>query len=484
VTESFDPDRSRDDWWQVESPSPGGPDLEARLAQRLIGQPAAIAAILPFVQMHDAGLSPEGRPAGVFLLLGPSGTGKTRTVEALADVLHGSAKQLVRIDCGELQEEHEIARLLGAPPGYVGHRESQPLLTQEGLEQVTSARSKLALVLFDEIEKAAPSLTRLLLGVLDKATLRLGDGTTLDFENTLIFMTSNLGAHEMVRELQPDIGFRSAAAADPAAVAGRLEQIGVAAVRKRFSPEFVNRVDAIVTYAPLGEDSLSAILDQQFADLQRHLDSRLEERSFGLVPTAAACQFLLSRGVSAQYGARELKRTIHRHVSQPLAVMITNREIPPGAEVGVDVDGPGTALVFSVAAVGRARTVPSPRTILVVDDNEDLVSWVAVYLADAGCRVLRAGSLHEAETWVAEHEVDAAFIDRLLPDGDGVQLAVRLRSSQPAVLSVVMTGAALSAEVQETCRRLGVPVLIKPFPGPEMLTLIDGQASRRMRSAG
>ena len=157
--------------------------------------------------MYRAGLGPEGRPAGVFLLLGPTGTGKTRTVEALADALHGNEKNLVRVDCGEFQMEHEIAKLIGAPPGYLGHRETPPMLTQQKLGAVTSEGSHLALVLFDEIEKAAPSMTRLLLGVLDKAVLRLGDNTSVNFERTLIFLTSNLGASAMRKEVLPDFGF-------------------------------------------------------------------------------------------------------------------------------------------------------------------------------------------------------------------------------------------------------------------------------------
>ena len=176
-------------------------DLFARLTEKVVGQAAAIEAIVPYVQMYQAGLAPEGRPAGVFLLLGPTGTGKTRTVEALAEVLHGSAKNLLKVDCGEFQMEHEVAKLIGAPPGYLGHRETQPMLTQQKLNAVTSEKCSLSLVLFDEIEKAAPSMTRLLLGVLDKAVLRLGDNTTVNFERTLIFMTSNLGARGMLREL-------------------------------------------------------------------------------------------------------------------------------------------------------------------------------------------------------------------------------------------------------------------------------------------
>src|SRR5208283_3335347 len=147
-------------------------------------QSAALTEIIPYVQMYRAGLAPEGRPAGVFLLLGPTGTGKTRTVEALADVLHGSDKHLVRVDCGEFQMEHEVAKLIGAPPGYLGHRETQPMLSQQKLNGVTSDQCSLSLVLFDEIEKAAPSMTRLLLGVLDKGLLRLGDNTTVNFEKS------------------------------------------------------------------------------------------------------------------------------------------------------------------------------------------------------------------------------------------------------------------------------------------------------------
>src|SRR6266853_5520503 len=172
-------------------------DLITLLSQKVVGQSAATKAIVPYVYMYQSGLAPEGRPAGVFLLLGPTGTGKTKTVEALAEVLHGSEKQLLKVDCGEFQMDHEVAKLVGAPPGYLGHRETQPMFTQQKLGSVTSESSNLSLVLFDEIEKAAPSMSRLLLGVLDKAILRLGDNTLVNFERTLIFLTSNLGGEAM-----------------------------------------------------------------------------------------------------------------------------------------------------------------------------------------------------------------------------------------------------------------------------------------------
>ncbi|MBZ5634133.1 MAG: AAA family ATPase [Acidobacteriia bacterium] len=311
----------------------GREELAEQLSSRLVGQAHAIAEIVPYVQMHRAGLGPEGRPAGVFLLLGPTGTGKTRTVEALADALHGSEKNLVRVDCGEFQMEHEIAKLIGAPPGYLGHRETLPMLTQQKLGAVTSEGSNLALVLFDEIEKAAPSMTRLLLGVLDKAVLRLGDNTSVNFERTHIFLTSNLGASAMRKEVLPDFGFGSAMAGTGEGTLRKLSSIGLGAVKRKFAPEFVNRIDAVVTYQPLDEDALEAILDHQIAALERHIAQRLEERAFTLELDPSARSFLLEKGTSREYGARELKRIILRRLTQPLAAMVEANLIPSGAVV-------------------------------------------------------------------------------------------------------------------------------------------------------
>lgn len=291
-------------------------------------------ALVPYIQMFQAGLAPEGRPVGVFLLLGPTGTGKTRTVEALAEVLHGSAKSMVKIDCGEFQLEHEVAKLIGAPPGYLGHRETHPLLTQTKLNAATSESSSLSIVLFDEIEKAAPSMNRLLLGVLDKATLRLGDNTSVNFERSLIFLTSNLGAREMARELVPNFGFGAmGSAADAKKQARKLENVSMAAVRRKFSPEFINRIDSIVTYQPLDQSSLERILDQLIEDFQLHIANRLGPRGFSIDVPEESRQFLLKRGTSVAYGARELKRTIHKHLIQPIAAMVANGLIEPGSRV-------------------------------------------------------------------------------------------------------------------------------------------------------
>jgi len=329
-------------------------DIGSALSQRLVGQPAAIAAIVPHVEMYRARLTPEGRPAGVFLLLGPTGTGKTKTVEALADVLHGSPKKLLKVDCGEYQMEHEVAKLLGAPPGYLGHRETQPLLTQQKLSAAASESCDLAIVLFDEIEKAAPSLVQLLLGVLDKGVLRLGDGTQVNFEKSMIFLTSNLGARAMSHELRPEFGFESLTArADPRTDSPcncKLDRIGIAAVRKNFSPEFINRIDAMITYRPLDSQALAAILDQQIEDLQAHIDRRLGEQAFRIEVPARARKFLLDRGASPEYGARELKRTVHSHLIQPLATLVAGGEIEPGARVRAELGSGKEKLVMRSSA--------------------------------------------------------------------------------------------------------------------------------------
>ena len=313
--------------------------LSARLADLLIGQPEAIETIVPYVQMFQAGLSPDGRPVGVVLLLGPTGTGKTRTVEALAEVLHGSSKNLLKIDCGEFQMEHEVAKLIGAPPGYLGHRETQPMLNQAKINSVASEENNISLILFDEIEKAAVSMNRLLLGILDKATLRLGDNSTVNFQNCLIFLTSNLGAKSMQRANKPDFGYEAMLPARPLEDAGKMQSIGMAAVRQKFSPEFVNRIDSVITYKPLDRKACEFILDHILADFGALVHQRLGLMAFRLSCTAAARNLLLEGGTSIEYGARELKRTVQRNFIQPVAALVAQGRVPPASLVTLDAKG-------------------------------------------------------------------------------------------------------------------------------------------------
>src|SRR6202046_3852656 len=191
-------------------PAKTGPDafvLEETLRKRIIGQDHAIREIVDVYQTFAAGMSSPGRPAGSLLFLGPTGSGKTRTVEAVAEALVGSQSAVVKIDCAEFQHSHEIAKLIGSPPGYLGHRETKAMLSQEALDQHHTEKVKLSFVLFDEIEKASDALWNLLLGVLDKGTLTLGDNRKVDFSRALIFMTSNLGATEMSNLINPRLGF-------------------------------------------------------------------------------------------------------------------------------------------------------------------------------------------------------------------------------------------------------------------------------------
>lgn len=310
--------------------------IAAQLGRMLIGQSEAIDAIVPYVQMHQAGLSPEGRPIGVILLLGPTGTGKTRTVEALAEALHGSPKNLLKVDCGEFQMEHEVAKLIGAPPGYLGHRETQPLLTQAKLNAVASESSDISLVLFDEIEKAAPSMTRLLLSILDKGTLRLGDNTTVNFERTIIFLTSNLGAKAIQRVNKPDFGFEAMLPSGLPVCGRKLQNVGMSAVRQKFSPEFVNRIDSVVTYKALDRKACESILDQILASSSKLIETRLGLRAFKLQCTPGGRKQLLDLGVSTEFGARELKRTVQRNFIQPVAALASEGRITPGSTVILD----------------------------------------------------------------------------------------------------------------------------------------------------
>lgn len=323
--------------------NPQANELAEQFEELLVGQPGVARQVLPFIQTFQAGLSPEGRPAGVFLLLGPTGTGKTRTVEALAEVLHGSSRNILRIDCGEYQMDHEVAKLVGAPPGYLGHRETQPLFSQARVNAASSERCALSIILLDEIEKAAPSMMRLLLGILDLGTLRLGDNNTVNLERTVIFMTSNLGAERMQAELKPTLGF--GAMASPTASAKRLESIGGHAARKKFSPEFMNRIDATITYVPLTDKAMEQILDLQIEAIQQHIDTRLNTRAFEITISTKLRRHLLQVGTSSIYGARELKRTIQKFVLQPLAGVVASGRIPPGALVHMDLKAGGKILV-------------------------------------------------------------------------------------------------------------------------------------------
>src|SRR5438093_5561361 len=238
-------------------------DFERRLLGKIVGQDRAVRRIVNMYQIYLAGMAMPNRPIGNLLFLGPTGSGKTRIVEASAEILFGSPRAFIKIDCAEFQHTHEIAKLIGSPPGYLGHKETPPVLTQEVLDRHRNNRNDFSLVLFDEIEKASPALWRLLLGILDKATLTLGDNRKVDFSRTIIFMTSNLGAKELSQLLEGYIGFAPAATQE--VERGDLDQkiyrTALEAAKRNFSREFMNRIDSVVVDGGLQQNNFQSILD-------------------------------------------------------------------------------------------------------------------------------------------------------------------------------------------------------------------------------
>jgi len=450
----------------------GATSIVDLLSEKIVGQQTAITGIASTIKTYQAGLAPLGRPAGVFLLLGPTGTGKTRTVEALAEILHNTMDKVVKINCGEFQSDHEVAKLLGSPPGYLGHKETKPLLTQDRLEEVTTPYCDLSIVLFDEIEKAAPAISKLLLGVLDKATLRLGDNTEVNFEKSLIFLTSNLGAREMMKELHPDFGFRPPTTDDTSGITKRLEGIALNAVRKLYSPEFVNRIDVVVTFQPLDSEALALILDQQIADLQQHVNSRLADNCFNIEISQESRAFLLEKGTSPEFGARELKRAIHRYLTQPLATLVIECKIKPRSTVRVTVNEAKDGLAFETEMPDGQAASQRP-TLLIVDDNRDFLRLLSLELADATrWSVATAQSVAEAESITATEKIDFAVLDLLLPDGNGIDLGAKLKQQQPGIPVAIMTGAELTLREEDKCRKSNFDVVNKPFLPQQIIGLV------------
>ena len=320
-------------------------DFEQELSARVVGQESALQALAQLFQVYQAGLNTPGRPIGTLLFLGPTGTGKTRSVEAAAEVLFGNQNAFVRIDCAEYQHPHEISKLIGAPPGYLGHRETPPLLSQETLDSYQTERSRLTLVLFDEIEKASDALWQLLLGVLDKATLTLGDNRKVDFSRALVVMTSNLGAREMEKLADEPFGFACVSQRSAEALEGQCYRAGVEAARRKFSPEFMNRLDKVVVFKRLTDESMSQILELELQAVQRRI-LKLNQCRFIMRYTDQARRFLLAKGTSARYGARELKRTIERFVVLPLSNLVATRQVKDGDILLTDLASDEAELIF------------------------------------------------------------------------------------------------------------------------------------------
>jgi ATP-dependent Clp protease ATP-binding subunit ClpB len=361
-------------------------DFEAGLRRKIVGQDEAVQAVVDLYQVFRAGLNSPGRPVGNLLFLGPTGAGKTRVVEATAEVLFGDPRAVIKVDCAEFQHSHEIAKLIGSPPGYLGHRETHPLITQEALAQYHSEKLKISFLLFDEIEKASDALWQLLLGILDKATLTLGDNRRVDLSQTMIFMTSNLGGVEITELMTGGMGFAPVRRADTVVrLDEKVEKTAAEAAKRKFAPEFMNRIDKTVVFHPLRSEQLEQILEIELGMVQQRVLETAKGRFLFRV-TQPARDFLLREGTDLKYGARHLKRAIERHVVYPLASLLATEQVSLGDVISIDWQHGAPGLTFlkeaggalvpiatepeglmaeAAAASGDARTVPaaSARTL-------------------------------------------------------------------------------------------------------------------------
>jgi ATP-dependent Clp protease ATP-binding subunit ClpA len=326
-------------------------EFEGALRRRIVGQDAAIEKVTEIYQMFMAGLNPPSRPVGNLLFLGPTGSGKTRVVEAMAEALFGDARACIKIDCAEFQHSHEIAKLIGSPPGYLGHRETHPLLTQEALYQWHTDKLKLSLLLFDEIEKASDALWQLLLGILDKATLTLGDNRRVDLSQCVIVMTSNLGAGEMNELITGSMGFYQRPAFVDARLDEKITRTAQEAARRKFSPEFMNRIDKVVVFKMLRPEHLEQILEIELGMVQQRILQATGNNQFVFSCTPAVKRYLLDEGTDAKYGARHLKRAIERHVVFPLANLVATGQVKLGDFVRIDIKDDGS-MIFVKEAEG------------------------------------------------------------------------------------------------------------------------------------
>jgi ATP-dependent Clp protease ATP-binding subunit ClpB len=307
--------------------------LDEELHQRVIGQDEAVTAVAEAVVRARSGLKDPNRPIGSFIFLGPTGVGKTELARALAQFLFDDERALIRIDMSEYQEKHTVARLIGAPPGYVGYEEGG---------QLTEAvrRRPYSVILFDEIEKAHHDVFNVLLQILDDGRLTDGQGRTVDFKNTIVIMTSNLGSHRILE-------YRGAFEGPNFE---RMKEAVLEELRNHFRPEFLNRVDEIVVFHALSEEHLQRIVDIQLGHLRR----RLEERHITLELTDAARERLVRIGYDPSYGARPLKRALQKEVETALARRLLSGQVRDGQTVVVDYDPRKQELTFTPKA-GAAR---------------------------------------------------------------------------------------------------------------------------------
>src|ERR1017187_2091964 len=332
--------------------------LVQQFSRRVVGQGKAVQTLVEMLENYQAGFRDASKPIGSALFLGGTGTGKTHVTETFAESLFGTRKACIRVDCGEFQHSHEIAKLIGSPPGYLGHRETSPALTQEALNKYHTATLQVSILLFDEIEKASDALWSLLLGIMDNATLTLGDNKKVDFSKSIIIMTSNVGARDMSKK---EIGFFDSEEEKDQA---RLEQIALSAAKAKFQPEFLNRIQSIVTFQTLTKEQIEQVLDIELEELTMRLSvanmNRVvgtDPRMFDVAVSPSAKRRLVTEGYDATYGARHLKRAIDKMIQRPLSRMFNSGQISNGDVVVVDDSGKDD---FDFYVHNRTIRIPDP----------------------------------------------------------------------------------------------------------------------------
>jgi ATP-dependent Clp protease ATP-binding subunit ClpB len=345
--------------------------FEDALRQKIVGQDEAVQALVELHQVFCAGLRSPGRPVGNLLFLGPTGSGKTRIVEAAAEILFGDSRAVIKIDCAEFQHSHEIAKLIGSPPGYLGHRETHPMITQEALAASHTDKLKLSFLLFDEIEKASDALWQLLLGMLDKATLTLGDNRKVDLSQTVIFLTSNLGGGEITELMEGGMGFIQAKDKPAAGLDAKVERTAVEAARRKFSPEFMNRLDSVVVFHPLKREELEEVLEIELGQVQKRVLDSTTTGPFLFRITREGREFLLEEGTDQRYGARHLKRAIERYLVSPLARLLATAQVQSGDVVLIDRRPGERGLAFLKDKEQWSSDIPMP---FVVSNSPQLAS--------------------------------------------------------------------------------------------------------------
>src|SRR5678815_5719450 len=360
--------------------SPRALEFAESLGSRIVGQERAVRQMSNLYQIFLAGLNQTNRPVGTLLFLGPTGSGKTRVIEAAAEALFGDANAIVKIDCAEFQHSHEIAKLIGSPPGYLGHRETSPMLTQENLDRMHTDDLKLSLVLFDEIEKASDSLWQLLLGILDKATLTLGDNRRVDFSRCMVVLTSNLGAREMSELISGGIGFapgKGSKNPNDTEVDQKIYRTAVESARRKFSPEFMNRIDKVVVFRSLKEHHLRQILDLELQAVQDRIMQSAGTK-FVFQCSDSTKDMLMKEGLDFKYGARHLKRAVERFLVYPLSNLVATGQIGLGDLVHVDVDGIKNKFLFSKSSGGALIHDLPPGTVEAEVADETLSGGVGL----------------------------------------------------------------------------------------------------------